>query len=235
MKMFFLDYNKEGAGVPKDAPPKEGLVLFFDLFAREFTSLIKLNIFFILSCVPIITIGPAIGAMTAVTIRMVQDEPSDLFYDFREAFKKNWKYSFMSGILAVTFMFVLWWIMKFYMHSDGVIYNLMISFTVVIIVLLGVSCIYVYPMIVKVDLPLRTILKNAFLLGIAYIKHSFPTFLLCVAIFEGSILFIPFTLPIILLFTFSFISFISSFCAWPGIKKYIIGDANGYNSDKKAV
>ena len=224
MKLFFLDYNKEGPGVQKDAPPKKGIELFFDLFAREFTSLIKLNLFFILSCIPIVTIGPAIGAMTAVTMKMVQDEPSDLFYDFREAFKKNWRYSFISGALGVVVMFLLWWVMRFYMQSDGVIYNLMISFTIVIVVLIGISCIYVYPMIVKVELPLKTILKNAFLLGIAYIKYSFPTFLLCVAIFEGSIIFIPFTLPIILLFTFSFVSFISSFCAWAGIKKYIIRD-----------
>lgn len=226
MKLFFLDYNKEGPGVQKDAPPKKGIELFFDLFAREFTSLIKLNIFFILSCIPIVTIGPAIGAITAVTMKMVQDEPSDLLYDFREAFKKNWRYSFISGALSVVVIFILWWVMRFYMQSDGVIYNLMISFTVVIGVLIGISFIYVYPMIVKVELPLRTVLKNAFLLGIAYIKYSFPTFLLCAAIFEGSIIFIPFTLPIILLFTFSFISFISSFCAWVGIKKYIIRDEN---------
>lgn len=226
MKLFFLDYNKEGPGIQKDAPPKKGIELFFDLFAREFTSLIKLNIFFILSCIPIITIGPAIGAITAVTMKMVQDEPSDLLYDFREAFKKNWRYSFISGVLAVVVIFILWWVMRFYMQSDGVIYNLMISFTVVIGALIGISCIYVYPMIVKVELPLKTVLKNAFLLGIAYIKYSFPTFLLCAAIFEGSIIFIPFTLPIILLFTFSFISFISSSCAWIGIKKYIIRDEN---------
>lgn len=224
MKLFFLDYNKEGPGVQKDAPPKKGIDLFFDLFAREFTSLIKLNLLFILSCIPIVTIGPAIGAMTAVTMKMVQDEPSDLFYDFREAFKKNWKYSFISGALAVVVIFALWWVMRFYMQSDGVIYNLMTSFTIVIVVFIGISCIYVYPMIIKVELPLKTVFKNAFLLSIAYIKYSFPTFLLCVGIFEGSIIFIPFTLPIILLFTFSFISFISSFCAWTGIKKYIIRD-----------
>jgi uncharacterized membrane protein YesL len=81
-------------------------------------------------------------------------------------------------------------------------------------------------MIVKINLSLKVILKNAFLLGISNVKHSLPTLLLCSALLEVSILFIPFTLPIILLFTFSFISFISSFCAWAGIKKYIIKDVD---------
>lgn len=229
MKLFFLDYNKEGPGVDKDALPKEGLELFFDLFAREFTSLIKLNIYFILSCIPIITIGPAIGALTAVTMRMVQDQPSDLFYDFREAFKKNWKYSFISGIMAFVFIYIIWFSMKFCMESNGIVYNLMISFIVVIAVLLGLSSVYVYPMIVKIELPLKVIIKNALLLGVVNMKYSLITFLLNLALIEVSILFIPFTLPVMFLFTFSAVSFISSFCAWAGIKKYIIKD--GEESD----
>lgn len=224
MKLFFLDYNKEGPGIDKNAPPKVGLELFFDLFAREFTSLIKLNIYFIFSCIPIITIGPAIGALIAVTMKMVQDRPSDSFYDFREAFKKNWKHSFISGIISVIFIFAIWFSVRFCMESDGIVYNLMISFIVVIAVLLGLSSIYVYPMIVKIELPLKVILKNAFLLGIVNIKYSLITFLLNLGLIEVSILFIPFTLPVIFLITFSAIGFISSFCAWAGIKKYILKD-----------
>jgi Predicted integral membrane protein len=222
MKLFFLDYNKEGPGVDKDAPPKEGLELFFDLFAREFTSLIKLNIYFLFSCIPIITIGPAIGALTSVTMRMVQDKPSDIFYDFREAFKKNWKYSFISGIIAAIFMSAIWFSVKFCVESDGIIYNFMISFIVVIAVLFGISFIYVYPMIVKIELPLKVIFRNSFLLGIVNIKYSLITFLLNIGLIEISIIFMPFTLPVMLLFTFSIISFISSFCAWNGLEKYII-------------
>lgn len=222
MKLFFLDYNKEGPGVDKDAPPKEGLELFFDLFAREFTSLIKLNIYFLFSCIPIITIGPAIGALTSVTMRMVQDKPSDIFYDFREAFKKNWKYSFISWIIAAIFMSAIWFSVKFCVESDGIIYNFMISFIVVIAVLFGISFIYVYPMIVKIELPLKVIFRNSFLLGIVNIKYSLITFLLNIGLIEISIIFMPFTLPVMLLFTFSIISFISSFCAWDGLEKYII-------------
>jgi uncharacterized membrane protein YesL len=233
MKLFFLDYNKEGPGVDKDAPPKVGLELFFDLFAREFTSLIKLNIYFIISCIPIVTIGPAIGALTAVTMRMVQDRPSDIFYDFKEAFKKNWKYSFISGITAIIFMIAIWYSIKFCIESDGIIYNLMISFIVVVAVLLGLSSIYVYPMIVKIELPLKVIFRNAFLLGIVNIKYSLITFLLSIGLLEISIIFMPFTLPVMLLFTFSAISFISSFCAWNGLKKYIIKEHENSDTNKE--
>ena len=222
MKLFFLDFNKEGPGVSKNAPPKEGLALFFDIFLREFTSLIKLNLFFLFCCIPIVTIAPAIGAMTSVTIKMVQDKPSDLFYDFREAFKKNWKLSYLISSLAIVTILVLGWLIAFCMKSEGLIYNIIISIIVVMIILLGMAWMYIFPMSVSVNLPFKAIIKNSFLLSIANMKYSFLTFLLCLGLFEGSILFFPFTLPIIVLFTFSFVSFISSFCAWDVIKKFII-------------
>lgn len=233
MRLFFLDFNKEGPGVSKNAPPKEGIALFFDIFAREFTSLIKLNLFFILSCIPIITIPPAIGAMTSVTIRMVQDKPSDLFYDFREAFKKNWKLSYLISFLAVTSMLFLGWIIAFCMKSEGLIYNIVISIIVVITILIAISWIYIFPMSVSVNLSFKAIIKNSFLLSIARIKYSFLTFVFCVGLFEINILFFPLTLPIVILFTFSFISFISSFCAWDGIKKFIIKSYESADKSEK--
>lgn len=226
MKLFFLNYDKEGKGVSKDAPPKEGLELFFDIFMREFTSLIKLNLLFILSCIPIITIGPAIGAITAVTVKMVQDKPSDLAYDFRKAFVKNWKSSFLLSVITFILILILIMIMNFCISLEGIIYNIMISFIIVISILLGVILLYIYPMSVSVDLSLNLIIKNSFLLSILQIKYSLTTFIICIGLIEISYIFMPISLFIIIFFLFSFISFISSFCAWSGIRKYIIKERN---------
>lgn len=222
MRLFFFDYNKEGPGVSKDSPPKEGIALFWDIFTREFTSLIKLNLLFIVSCIPLVTIGPAIGAMTSVTVKMVQDKPSDLFYDFKEAFKKNWKTSFLIWFFAIIFMVILGKLLVFCIVTEGLIYNIATSIIIIIGILFCIILLYIYPMSVSIDLSLRIIIKNSLLLSIMYIKHSVLTFILFIALIEVSILFFPFTMPVILLFTFSFCSFLSSFCAWNGIKKYIL-------------
>nr|WP_312292523.1 DUF624 domain-containing protein [Clostridium chromiireducens] len=222
MRLFFFDYNKEGAGISKDAPPKEGIALFWDIFAREFTTLIKLNLLFIVGCIPIITIGPAIGAMTSVTVKMVQDKPSDLLYDFKEAFKKNWKTSFLIWLFAIIFMVLLGKLLAFCITTEGVIYNIATSIIIIVGILFCILLMYIYPMSASINLSLRMIIKNSLLLSILYIKYSFITFILCIALIEASILFFPFTIPVILFFTFSFCSFLSSFCAWSGIKKYIL-------------
>lgn len=220
--MFWWNYNREGPGISKDAPQKEGLDLFWDIFKREFTSLIKLNLIFIVSCIPIITIGPAIGAMTFVTVKMVQDKPSDLFYDFRRSFKKNWKSSFLLGLLELILISILIFSMVLCLKKKELIYNIIISIIIVTSVLIGNFFVYIFPMSVSVDLSLSVILKNSILLSIANIKYSFLTLVLCIGLAEISFILFPLTVPFILLFTFSFISFISSFCAWGSIKKFII-------------
>ncbi|WP_026885841.1 DUF624 domain-containing protein [Clostridium beijerinckii] len=233
MRLFFFDYNKEGRGVSKDAPPKEGLALFGDIFAREFTSLLKLNLLFIICCIPIISIGPAIGAMTSVTVKMVQDKPSDLFYDFKEAFKKNWKQSFLVWLFVIAFMVILGRLLAFCIATEGLIYSIATSIIIIIGVFFCIILIYIYPMSIGINLPLRIIVKNSMLLSVVYMKYSFVTFILCISLIEISILFCPFTIPVLFLFTFSFCSFLSSFCAWNGIKKYILKSEKERNSEDR--
>ena len=54
--LLFPDYTKAGPGVDRNAPKKTGSALFIDIFCREFTTLLKLNLIFLVSCIPIVTI-----------------------------------------------------------------------------------------------------------------------------------------------------------------------------------
>ncbi|MGN0143503.1 MAG: DUF624 domain-containing protein, partial [Clostridium sp.] len=93
LRFLAPDYSKAGSGIDRNAPKKTGLPLLIEILSREFTTLFKLNFICLIFCIPIITIGPSMGALTSVTLKMVKDEPVDWFYDFKEAFKKNWKQS----------------------------------------------------------------------------------------------------------------------------------------------
>jgi uncharacterized membrane protein YesL len=54
----FINYNRPGPGVPKDAPPKPRLIVFFEVYTRKFWHLVKLNMLFfafnILALIPIV-------------------------------------------------------------------------------------------------------------------------------------------------------------------------------------
>ena len=42
----FFDYTKPGPGVPKDAPPKAPIIVFFEIYFRKFWNLVKINLMF---------------------------------------------------------------------------------------------------------------------------------------------------------------------------------------------
>lgn len=46
------DFTKEGKGVDKDAPKKRGLFAFFELYFRKLGRLCKLNMLYVLACIP---------------------------------------------------------------------------------------------------------------------------------------------------------------------------------------
>lgn len=53
----FFDYSKPGPGVPKDAPPKAPILLFFELLQRKFWNLVKLNLMFNIFNIPALILG----------------------------------------------------------------------------------------------------------------------------------------------------------------------------------
>ena len=59
MAGFFglFDYNKPGPGVPKDAPRKSPLIVFFEILQRKFWNLIKVNMMFLIFNLPALILG----------------------------------------------------------------------------------------------------------------------------------------------------------------------------------
>lgn len=222
LRSLFPDYSKAGPGIDRNAPKKTGIPLFIETFRREFTTLLKLNLIFLLSCLPIVTIGPAIGGMTYVTLKMVRDKPVDIYYDFKEGFKKNWKQSLALGIVGGLITITIICAFLFYLQLEGVAYYSMMFIIAVVTVIIGMAWIYVYPMAVGIDLKLNQIIKNSFILSIGHIKHSIIGFFICALIIGITVMFLPMSVPLLLVFSFSFCNFISSFCAWSGIEKDII-------------
>ncbi|MCI9577439.1 MAG: DUF624 domain-containing protein [Oscillibacter sp.] len=93
--MFFRkDYAKPGPGVDRDEPEKTGAARLAEIFSIECVTLVKLNLLFLLSCFPVVTIPAAVFAMNRVTRMMVLDQPVTLVYHYKTAFRKEWKRAF---------------------------------------------------------------------------------------------------------------------------------------------
>lgn len=224
MRIFSPNFQREGPGVEKDSPQKKGISLFLELFITRFWDILKLNIIFIIYCIPIVTIGPAIGALTSITMSMIQRKHIYIFSDFHQAFKSNWKQSLICSFIFALILTLLGIAVLFYykLAQQQPIFYFVLFVCLFIAVLLGLALIYIYPLLTTISLSIKDIFKNSIFLGIVCLKNSLLCALVC-GIFLGiNIVFFPLTFPLLLIFTFSMISFIANFTAWPGIKKYII-------------
>lgn len=219
---FFGDFKKAGPGIEKDVPPKKGLPLLFETVRREWWSLIKLDLLFLLFCIPVITIGPAMAAMTKVTLTMVRDRPIDLWYDFKKAFRENFRQGLAAGLILTVVAGAISFTTYIYLLNlarNGLMLVLL-AFNLTSLLLFLLASLYVYPQVVMVSLPILTILKNAWLLGISCLKHSLPALMAIAALSILPFVF-PQILPLLLLVYFSSSALIASLAVWPDIQKHI--------------
>ena len=88
----WYESRRDRPDLERSAIRKRGFVGYMDMLWREFFELLKLNLLFVLSCVPIITIPAALTAMHRITSVMVRDENHFLWPDYWKAFRRDfWK------------------------------------------------------------------------------------------------------------------------------------------------
>lgn len=226
MAGFFglFDYSKPGRGVDKNAPEKKRIFFFFELYFRKFWKLVTLNLIFVLFCIPVVTIGPAIAAMSKVLRDFANEKPVFLWSDFVEAFKKNWKQGLIMSIIdAVAFMLI---VVSFMFYSHQAATNMIFYiplFLVVLIAFLGIMLnYYIFLMIPTLDMKLKDMLRNAFLLSILGIKTNLCTLFFTLVFTFACCYFFVFSLLIGIVLYFSTYGFIVVFNSYQYIEKYII-------------
>lgn len=221
MRFFFQsNFEKEGPGVPKDAPQKTGLALFFDILSLQFWQICKLNLIFLVCCIPVVTIGPACAAMTAALLRIVRREPdADVWDDFRVSFRRYWRQGLAYGlVMAAVFGGLGYWALRLVFGGAG----LLAAMPFALLLLFSLGAMYVFPLLAGVELPRGALPRNAVLLGVVCLRHSLPAVLLAGGMLVLEFLFFPLSVPVTLVLGLSIPCFITTFAAWCGIRRYIL-------------
>lgn len=225
MAFFGLfNYSKPGPGVDKNGPKKKRFFLFFELYFRKFWKMIELNLLFLVCCIPIVTIGPAIAGMTYVLRNYALEKPTFMVSDFFDAFKSNWKQGF--GLFTIfAAISVLAGVSFFWYFANSARSWLMLiplGLCILFCLVLLFMQFYVYLMAVTVELKLKYIIKNAFIFAFLGAKTNLITAFFVLLIAVPCTLFFPITVPVLALLAFSTIGFIAVFNSYPYIVKYIV-------------
>lgn len=85
-------------------------------FIAKIFDLILLNLLFIFSCVPIITIGASTSALSYVTLKMVRGEDPYIWQNFWKSFRQNFKQGTLYGYFPFWSLSFLEWIFTSSIH-----------------------------------------------------------------------------------------------------------------------
>ncbi|KFI52504.1 YesL family protein [Bifidobacterium biavatii] len=224
MNLYSMFYgNGGGRESERDAHP-HGLRLFFSVIKWHWGRLIGLNVLFILSCLPIVTIPCAMTAMSEVLGRLVQRRVCYPAHDYRAAFAREWKRSSLSGLAVFAVLALAVVGASFYLRSGSSAGIALAGLCVAIAAFAIMAMTYVFPLVAFTDLPVRDVLKNAVLLTQMRLGQSLGALVAIVAILVVSYVGLPYTVLVMPVFGCSLIGLIGVFSAWGGIGRYVIVD-----------
>ena len=212
-----------GKGVTS-LPPQKGVKRFFFLLTTHFWRLIRLNMLFVLFCLPVVTIPAALCGMNRVLITLVRDGNCFLWNEFSKEFKANLLKSLPFGLLF-TFLTLDAY---FFFNSASVLGDpgMNILAGAAGCVFLGFAVLfgsYVFVLLPTLALTNRYIAKNAFILMLTEWKTSLLILGCTIAAAFITTAFFPFTIILIVFILFSITQLIVCTAVNEPLQRRIIG------------
>ena len=150
------------------------------IFLTRFFDLLILNWVFLFTCLPIITIGPALTALYTITLRMADKDNPYILKTYFRSFAKNFKGSLLIW-LPLLFGLVFFGVDLYIVHTQLDESLLFLQFPIIIFLFCIISIIiYVFPVFAIFDNSLTKTTKNALLLSLSNLPLTIFTIMLIV-------------------------------------------------------
>ena len=129
-------------------------------FLSKFLDVVKLNFFWILFSIPIVTVGASTVAAMSIGLRMVDDEEGYIGKSFWKAFKENWKQGTILWVITVVAIYAIYLDFQLFEAVDkNPIIFLIIG--MVSVALAIVALIYSYPLAARYETTLVNTIQNS--------------------------------------------------------------------------
>ena len=186
----------------------------------KIADLIGLNLIFILSCLPIVTIGPSLCALYSVTLKMA--DPEKDYYvvkDYIKSFKINLKQgSILFGIQLLIATLILGTILLINLNGEPTF--LVTAIFLVFVTIFILVSLYIYPLAASFENKTASIFKNAIIMCFHQMAKSIILFLIAAVIIVLPLISIQ-TLFIWVWLVFSLTAYLQSLILLRIFKSYI--------------
>jgi len=175
--------------------------------------LMGLNLIFIISCIPLLTIGASLTALYSVTFKMADpDKDHFLVRDYIDSFKKNFRQSTTAMGIILLKVALLVGIIFFINHAAGDSEpSLLITAPFLLVVtIIGLVTLYLFPLVAYFENSTRQVFKNALIISFHQMAKSIVLFLIALIIIVVIPLFVQQLWFVWLLMAFSLTAYLQS-------------------------
>ena len=152
---------------------------FFRFMGKLF-DVVALNLVFIIVCIPIVTIGPAISALYYASVKSIRRDRSYPIKEFFKAFKRDFKQSFIVGLILVLAAVIIYVDIRFvvdYIKND---FTAMRYVYLVIGLVISFISVYIFPLISRFSLKISGLFRLSFYLAIRHLLTTIVSIILLV-------------------------------------------------------
>ena len=179
-------------------------------FINTLCNFVVLNLVFLISCLPVVTIGTALSSLYYVTLREARGEYGYLVRTYIKEFRKNLK----SGTAAFAVLFVIGAVilfnLAFWFNLGGIPAAVITGLMAVGAIVWLFTFTYTFPLIARFNNSTKQTLINAFCLMMSNVKATLALLLIYVMVLFLCVFLVPMKLMMVL-FGFAFIAYCQSF------------------------
>lgn len=138
------------------------------------TDCIFLSLFFVLGCIPIVTIGTSFAALYDATFRGIRENEKNSWQRFLHTYRQNWKLGiiptlvFSALLIALGYGMIQIWNNAVYENISWAIFA---GLALLSVGAMGVLSL-LFPMLSRFDNPTTILFKNSFALGLAHLPRT---------------------------------------------------------------
>ncbi len=170
----------------------------------------------------VVTIGPVQAGFTYVLRNYSREEHAFIWWDFKDNFIKNFKQGMIITGIDIVVMYILGIALNFYLSTPGILATAASAFVFLSIIVYCIMHLYLYPMLVTVQLSIKNLYKNAFILSLLRLLPNILFVILNILIAYAAFYNPIIGIVLFLLITPSITGLMNNFFVNPTIKKYVV-------------
>ena len=158
----------------------------FMRICEKILDLVTVNLLFLLSCLPIVTIGIAKMSLYQTLFVIKDSRRVKVTAMYMQAFRKNWKVGFKLGLLELLIVGISLFDLMLFWRQETLPFQMLKATCIGVIIFTSLLFLCVYPLAAKFEMTIKDLLQTSLIM----VSLHFPWFFLMIALLAAIIFFL---------------------------------------------